>query len=151
MSKAITCRLIACAGTRVDPECAHAIADFGNNTIVNGYRFAMKEWLSEDQLSRSALLWVVDSATACDDVRFALRYGIPLLVPEQNPALRELCIAARCGVWYRDEFDARLCLEYLLASDVIREQLGANGRAYLAAQSSLKEGRGKRAFAAGAR
>lgn len=152
MSEATACQVIVCTGTRVDAECARVITEFGHNTGNNGYYFVMKDWLSEDQLSRTTLLWVVDRSTSCDDVHPALQYGIPLLVPEQNSPLRQLCISARCGIWYRDETDAPLCLEYLLASDSIREHLGANGQAYLTASNiRLKDEPSDRAFAAAAR
>jgi len=145
MNKAAACQVIVCAGDRVNPDCARVIADFGNQ-----YHFVMKEWLSENHLCRTALLWVVDSSTPCDDLYPALREGIPLLVPEQNPELTHLCISARCGIWYRDETDARLCLNYVLASDTIREHLGAGGQAYFASRN-LQDSRSARAFAAAAR
>jgi hypothetical protein len=149
MSKIPTPWIIACTGTRVDPKCARVIANFGHNGENAGYYFVMKEWLSEDRFRRSLLLWVVDSSTPCDDIDPALRYAIPLLVPEESAGLKQLCVRAKCGIWYRDEVDARLCLEYLLKAQAIREQLGANGQAYAAA--SEKEGRGDRTFAAAAR
>ena len=77
-----------------------------------------------------------------------LRYGVPLLVPEENPALHYLCESARCGIWYSDEIDARKCLEYLLTNNSVRERLGANGRDYFTASASLSVG--ERALAASA-
>ena len=152
MSNAAAPQIVVCAGIRVSAECARVVAAFGQNGQGNDCHFVMSEWLNDNQFRRAVLLWVVDSSTTCDDVNPALRSAIPLLVPEESPQLIQLCVDASCGMWYRNEIDARLCLEHLLASSTIREHLGANGQAYLNRRTSLlKQERSDRAFAAAAR
>lgn len=124
-------QIIVCAGIRMRPECARVIADLGAGGQGSKCRFAMSEWLSDDQFRRAALLWTVDDSAPWDEVHFALSHGIPLLAPADNAPLIQVCVSASCGIWYGDEIDARLCLEFLLSSHAIRERLGANGQAYL--------------------
>jgi hypothetical protein len=127
MNKQAAGRLIACAGIHMNSECARVMAESGDE-----YRFVMREWLSEDQLRLAALLWIVDDSAPWSDVRFALTHRIPLLVPENNAPMKQICMNANCGIWYRDEAGARLCLESLLADDALRKRMGANGQAYAA-------------------
>lgn len=129
--------IIACAGFSITRECARVIEEFGHNDQRNKYQFVMTNWLSADQLRGAILTWVVDRSSPWDSIHLALSHRIPLLVPEANAALTEFCVNANCGIWYRGEADARLCLEYLLSSDTIRERLGANGQTYLAASNTF--------------
>lgn len=132
MNKLAAGQLIVCTGIRMNPECARVIADLGNAGRGKNEQFVISEWLSEDQFRRAVLLWIVDDSAPWGDVRFALGHRIPLLVPENNAPMKQVCVSANCGVWYRDEIDARECLEFLLADDSLRERLGANGEAYIA-------------------
>ena len=139
MNKMATGEVIACAGTTMSRECARVIADLGHDGPWDKCRFLMKDWLSADQFREAILLWIVDSSVPWDDIHLALRHRIPLLVPEGNTALTQLCVSANCGIWYRDAVDARLCLEHLLANDVIRKRLGVHGQAYLAVSNTFAQ------------
>jgi hypothetical protein len=125
-------QLIVCTGIRINPECTLAIADLGNGWHGNNPRFVMSEWMSEDQFRQAILLWIVDDSVPWGDVRFALSQRIPLLVPDTNAPMKQLCASANCGLWYRDEIDLRLCLESILADDALREHMGASGQLYAA-------------------
>lgn len=139
MNKVATAEVIACAGTTTSGECARIMAAFERTGQCDKYRFVMAKWLSADQLRRAILLWIVDNSQPWDKIHLALSHRIPLLVPEGNSAVAQLCVSADCGIWYRNEADARLCLEYLLSSDTIRARLGANGQAYLAGSNAFAQ------------
>lgn len=130
MNRLAAGQLIVCTGIRMNPECARAIAELGPGWQANNRQFVMSEWLAPDQFRRAALLWIVDDSAPWGDVRFALSHRIPLLVPENNALMKQVCVSANCGLWYRDEVGVRLCLDLLLANDTVREDLGENGRAY---------------------
>jgi len=136
MSNVAAERLVVCAGAHVKPECASAMEDFLAAQESDIYRFVMSDWLSEDQLRGAALLWIVNDSAIWDPVQFALWNEIPLLIPEANTTLKQICVSANCGMYYRDAADARLCLEFLLANDGIRKRLGSNGHAYVKRQSA---------------
>jgi hypothetical protein len=131
MDEACSRRLIACAGRRVRPECAKAIEDFLSDQLSDKYQFLMSEWLSPDQFRRATILWVVDDSEPWNDVHFALRNRIPLVIPHDNLLMKELCITASCGMSYGDANEARYCLTVLLHDDFVRQHLGANGHAYV--------------------
>lgn len=121
--------LIICAGGHIGSECVQVMSGFP-------YRFVMSEWLSEDQFRLAALLWIVDGSAPWDAVYSALSHGIPMLVPEDNAAMQQLCRDANCGIWYRNGMDVQRCLESLLGDNAMREQLGANGKAYFASSKA---------------
>jgi len=129
--------VIVCAGSAVDPECARIIT---GSRAMDKRLFVMSEWLSDDQRSSAALLWVVDGSNPWKDVSFALQRGIPLLVPADNSSLVEICLRLCCGIWYRGELEARLCLDFLQSSDPVRVGMGANGRAYFSEVTILTPG-----------
>jgi hypothetical protein len=122
--------LIACAGAAVDSKCASAMQAFLTAQTSDIYRFVMSHWLQEDQLRRASLVWVVDDTAYLSAVDFALANQIAILVPEANAAMKHICVAADCGMYYRDTADAQLCLDFLLSNDSIRRRMGANGQAY---------------------
>jgi hypothetical protein len=122
--------LIACAGATVRPECASAMERFLAGQESNDFYFVMSNWLAEDQLRGAALLWVVDYSVSWDIIALALDSQIPLLVPEDNDALKQICISANCGMYYHGATDAQLCLTFLLSNDATRRHLGVNGHAH---------------------
>jgi hypothetical protein len=91
----------------------------------------MADWIGDAELARARVLWVVDRSAGLAHVLRALRRGVPLLVPQDAPELRELCVAAGCGLFYRDPAEAIRCLEHLVADGATRRALGENGRAFL--------------------
>ena len=131
MSEPSPHRLIVCAGVSVNVECGEAMGEFLKSHSQNTWRFVMSEWLNDDQYKRAALLWVVDDSEPWEAVQLAMSNRIPLLVPEDNEPMKQVCMSARCGMFYRGPSEARACLEFLLTNEVVRPQLGANGQAYL--------------------
>ena len=108
--------------------CGSLIAHF---PAAHTCRVVMSDWLSTEQLSRAAVLWVVDDSEPWDAIRIAFRNGIPLLVPDSNRPLKYICLNANCGLFYRDMEEAAQSLALLLTNDELRSQLGANGRVYV--------------------
>lgn len=127
--------LVVCAGDRISSECSWLIANAGLGNQPNGCRFVLCEWLNAEQFCRASLLWILDNSEPWDEVYFALHQGIPLLVPESNTALRDLCQRAGCGVWYRSESEAQAYLEYLLEGDAMCKRLGGEGRTYVSSKA----------------
>jgi hypothetical protein len=124
-------RLIVCAGIRVQPACAQAMEDFRQDQPLGVCRFIMSDWLDDDQHYEATLLWVVDESEPWEAVHFAMSNRIPLLVPEDNEPMKQVCLSAGCGMFYRDAPEARTSLEFLLTNEAVRRQLGANGQAYI--------------------
>ncbi len=113
--------LIACVGDRVMPKCAEAmeqIAKEGNAT----YRFIMADWLDDQQLRMAKLLWVVDEDVGLEGIVRGLANHIPLVVPERNGELKDLCNQDNCGLYYRDAEEAVECLQFFLSDEAIRSQ-----------------------------
>jgi len=124
-------RLVLCAGIRVQPACAEAIENFMEDQSPHVCRFIMSEWVDDEQYEGATLLWVVDGSEPWEAVHLAMTNRIPILVPEDNEPMKQVCVTAGCGMFYRDASDARNCLEFLLMNETVRRQLGANGQAYL--------------------
>lgn len=119
--------LIVCIGKHVNPQCALAMDVFLKEQKKYTYRFVMSEWLSEDQFSTARILWIVDMEFNQENLIFGLKNKIPLLVPENNKKLKDLCVKWNSGLYYKDALEAEECLEYLLSNDIERRFLGENG------------------------
>lgn len=91
----------------------------------------MADWLKEDQFCCADLLWIIDGSAPWASVEAALRNRIPILVPDSNPAMKELCLAAGCGLFYFDAAEAQSLISVLLGNQALRIQIGENGRAYI--------------------
>ena len=104
--------IIVCVGRHVDSICVEAMNILLSESEQN-YKFIMVDWLDEAQLKEAKLLWVVDRK-ATGDMIIPLMYShLPLLVPEDNPKLKNLCRSNNCGLYYNDEFEAVECLQFL--------------------------------------
>jgi glycosyltransferase involved in cell wall biosynthesis len=133
-------RLILCAGDSVSRDCARAISDLSASSEERArYCFAMSDWLAEDQFAQGTILWVVGAEYPQETIYRAMRCRIPLLVPEADSELRELCRAGGCGLYYRDAAEAREAIRYLIENIPVLQQLGAN-----AAARATSESRGER-------
>lgn len=119
--------LIVCIGKHVNPQCALAMDVFLKEQRQYIYRFVMSEWLSEDQFITARILWIVDREFNRENLTFGLKNKIPLLVPENNKELKNLCVKWNSGLFYKDALEAEECLEYLLSNDNERKILGENG------------------------
>ena len=119
--------LIVCVGKNVKPECIRAMESYLQGHSGNRHRFVMVDWIEEDQAREAKLLWVIDWKAKTRDVTIGLRNRIPLLVPEKNAVLKELCVSSNCGLYYHDEYEAEACLEYLIRNKKIASVLGRNG------------------------
>jgi glycosyltransferase involved in cell wall biosynthesis len=65
----------------------------------------------------------------------ALRRQVPILVPQDVEALRDLCLVSNAGLIYGNSDELKECLMLLLSDAPLRQALGSNGRAFF-------EGRG---------
>ena len=120
-----------CAGRRVDAACAwamNALARQGDRR----WRFVLADWVDDAELAQARVLWVVDRSAGLADVLRGLRHGVPLLVPEDAVELKDLCVTAGCGLFYRDAAEAIRCLAHLVANETTRRALGENGRVFVA-------------------
>jgi glycosyltransferase involved in cell wall biosynthesis len=105
--------VILCKGKSMQPECYEAVDIFLKGREGH-YKFMMADWLADGEIQKAKLLWVVDRDTSLEEVKRLLVNRLPLLVPYYNEDLKRLCIAERCGLYYKDEIEASVCLEYLL-------------------------------------
>lgn len=129
--------LIACIGKRVNQQCAQTMNSFLNEEQQGIYRFVMSDWVQEDQFPMLKLLWVVDEEINQKDINIGIMNKLPLLVPEANEKLKNLCRARNCGLYYRDAVEAKACLEYLINNDTERVAMGQNGFTIYYAHGSL--------------
>jgi glycosyltransferase involved in cell wall biosynthesis len=125
--------LIVCFGRNVGDLCIKAVPQIAAGCPDLDLQFVMSDWLAEDQIRRAALYWVLDAAAGLGDIRFALQCGIPLLVPEYSPALRQACIEGNCGLFYRNAEEAVACAIYLVRNPATAAAMGQNARRFCAA------------------
>lgn len=118
--------IVVCVGKRFSRTCSLAMEALRLNGEEPLPRFMMREWIDDDLLASASLVWVVDSEVGIGDVVALAAGGAPLLVPATSHALRQLCIERNCGLYYGDEYEAAVCLEFLLRNSSIREALGRN-------------------------
>ena len=124
--------LIVCVGKKVRSECTRAIESYKERHSGNTHRFVMNDWVEEDQVRHATVIWVVDDKAKSRDITVGLQNRIPLLVPEKNAVLKKLCVSSNCGLYYHDEYEAEVCLEYLIRNKEIASAMGRNGRLSLA-------------------
>jgi glycosyltransferase involved in cell wall biosynthesis len=63
----------------------------------------------------------------------AWQHGTPVFVNERSAVLREHVVASQGGLYYAGRADFGAGLDYLLDGPKLRERMGENGRAYVAA------------------
>jgi hypothetical protein len=131
MIEAADGKLVVCAGSQVHPAWTRVLASSLNDKQENGCEFVMSEWLNDEQFRRASLLWVLDDSTPWGAVHAALCSRISLLVPESNSAMKEICVKAGCGLYYRDAVEARYCLNLVLTEDALRKRMGESGHEYM--------------------
>ncbi len=121
-------QLIICAGATENPAFTKVMERFcgGSETAC---RFVMGDWLFAAQFRSAALLWIIDDSAPWDKVQSALSSRIPLLVPESNTAMKALCLAGNCGLFYKAA-EASYLLNVLLTDSGLRKRLGDSGYAY---------------------
>jgi hypothetical protein len=138
--------LIACFGRNVGELCTKAVPQIAAGGPGLNLQFVMSDWLAEDQLRGAVVYWVMDAAAGLQDIRIALRCGIPLLVPEQSQVLRQACIDGNCGLFYRDQEEAIACVIYLVRNPAPRAALGENARRFFQPDPPPQPGYGRRAM-----
>jgi glycosyltransferase involved in cell wall biosynthesis len=121
-------RIILCSGDRVSMECAFAIEQFRQPDNGKRYRFIMSDWIEPEDWKIVDLVWVVDENGKQRDLLESMKRGLPLLVPEQNHKLVEMCRSGQCGLFYTDEIEAEVCLQYLIDRPSILAALGRNAK-----------------------
>ncbi|MEA5597535.1 glycosyltransferase family 4 protein [Rivularia sp. UHCC 0363] len=124
-------RIVLCSGEHLSPQCIRAINSFDDDTNKNqGYRFIMSDWLAPEDWEAVDILWIVDEKGREQDILNAMRQGRPILVPEQNQKLVELCRNGQCGLFYADEVEAEVCLKYLINKPSLLATLGQNAKKF---------------------
>lgn len=118
-------RLVVCAGRSMDSCCTDGMEQIASE-FVGGVRFVKQEWLQDDQLPEADLLWVLDESVRLEDVVLALQYKLPLLVPETNTELTEVCRQANCGLYYATAFEAVECIKSIIRDRPLQASLGEN-------------------------
>jgi hypothetical protein len=94
----------------------------------------MADWLTESELQKASVVWVVDHTTSWEVVTRMTKKGLPLLIPEINKELLAVCQQYNCGLYYRDAIDAAACIYYLMANYSDNSILGINSNAALFAE-----------------
>jgi hypothetical protein len=120
--------VVICHGKTVDAECEEVFRIFSKELDAKSIRFIMSDWLSEDQIKKGVLFWIVDGREDLQAGMTGLSHGLPLLVPERNPELKKVCVQFNCGLFYRDRLDAGAAIAYLVQNDRQRKQLAENGK-----------------------
>lgn len=70
----------------------------------------------------------MDKSTPIETVLPWLIQGIPALVPESSPELKELCVRFGAGLYYDSARDAEACLQTLISDDALHADLAANAK-----------------------
>ena len=121
--------LIACLGNRFDAVCTDVIRRISCATVSQRYRFAHWSWLRQER-SAARVAWVVDRTLGHVEMEIPLKMGIPLLVPESNHVLRDLCVRWACGLYYATPTDTEACLHLLGQDSPVRAELSRNAKLY---------------------
>jgi hypothetical protein len=117
--------LILCVGKIIDSDCAKTI-DIFLKEMGRDYRFIMINWVGEKEISEAQLLWVVDGQTELSELKIAAKYKLPVIVPENNPELREFCRSNNCGLYYSTYYEAVECLKHLVENEQTSNLIGQN-------------------------
>lgn len=118
--------LIVCLGKKIPHQCPQALNIFRSES-GRKWRVVLMDWLDEDQIEKAKLLWVVDKDVDPSEVTIGLRNKLPLLVPESNENLKNICIKGKCGLFYGNTMEAVVGLEYLTNNEALRKAMGQNG------------------------
>jgi len=116
---------VACDGKSVHWKCTRAIRDL--TAVRNNYwRFVMCEWLTDTELTECSAFWLADPKASLNGARRAMRVGLPILVPEEHTAARQLCVESRCGLYFTSHLEAEAMLIHLAQNPLLCKRLGAN-------------------------
>jgi glycosyltransferase involved in cell wall biosynthesis len=116
--------LILCLGKKMHQQCINALHNLQNRE--DQLFIFMADWVEDNLVQTAKVLWVVDETINPNDISVGLRNRLPLLVPEKNKYLKTFCTNNNCGLFYADDIEAQVCLEYLLDNEEIRTLLGIN-------------------------
>ena len=122
--------LIVCAAHEVDSISREILETY---PLQKNIRFLMHEWLTDRQLQRADLLWILDASPHWSAVLPSMSAGIPILAAEWNTEIKTLFDAAGCGLSYATDTEARDCLAKLLTDQTLRRRLGDNAQSYATA------------------
>ncbi len=121
-------RIILCSGDSLSMECAFVIDQFCQQEGNKRYRFVMSDWIEPEDWQYVDLVWIVDNNGRERDLRESMKWGRSLLVPQRNQKLVELCRRGQCGLFYADEIEAEVCLNYLMERPSLLATLGQNAK-----------------------
>lgn len=111
---------IICVGKGGDNDIYHAILN-----KFSSCKFILYEWLESLNQNVKAILFT-DNIIEFDPILFAINNKIPIIVPEKNILLKNLCIHANCGLYYSNKQEAEECIKYLLYNEKMRVKIGDN-------------------------
>ncbi|OKH31812.1 glycosyl transferase group 1 [Calothrix sp. HK-06] len=137
ISKKISQKVILCCGESVLEKSFSTIAKFEESVHSSSYKFLMSDWVTLKEWEQAELLWIVDDKGNEQDILNALKLGLAILVPQQNQKLVELCRIGQCGLFYADEIEAEVCLEYFINEPLILKTLGQNAKRFSNKLSTL--------------
>jgi len=123
-----TCALIVCSGNGGNPQFAGAMNDLSQAGVLRRYRFVAREWLSPERMRDAKVLWVLPREMDWDTVILGLSNMVPLLVPEDNEDLKNLCTVGNCGFYYSNVNEALAYIHYLIDHEEERTSLGKKGQ-----------------------
>ncbi|MGJ5673549.1 MAG: glycosyltransferase family 4 protein [Nostochopsis sp.] len=120
--------IILCSGEHLSPEFAFVIDQLYKNDTSKCYRFMMSDWIEPEDWQYVDLVWIVENNGKERDLRESMKWGRSLLVPQHNQKLVEICRHGQCGLFYTDEIEAEVCLNYLMERPSLLTTLGQNAK-----------------------
>lgn len=118
--------LIVCLGKKFLQLCSKAL-NILRKESVGHWQVVMVDWLDESLIGKAKVLWVVDNDVNPRELKIGLLNKLPLLVPESNEKLKNICVKGKCGLFYKNAPEAALALEYLMNDEPLRLIMGQNG------------------------
>lgn len=85
-----------------------------NNSKWNFIKFIYSDWIDQSLYQNTMVLLVTHFSTRENDILYAIKKGIPIVVPIDNFELMELCINKNIGLYYSNIVELEVCLEFLL-------------------------------------
>lgn len=121
-------RTVACHGRRVSQTSLSAIDILSRYVKGAPPRLVMDDWLTVEQRGSAKLLWVIDGSGEAVDSKKVSTYGVPMLVPEDNANLVDLCRRYAAGLYYQNAEEAAACIAFLQSHPDISEKLLDNAK-----------------------
>jgi glycosyltransferase involved in cell wall biosynthesis len=121
-------RVIACHGKRVSEVSRLVLEILPRYLKGEQPMFIMDEWLTSEQIRAADLIWVIDNSNTNVDTTKVSACGIPMLIPENNRILLNLCRREGSGLYYHDAQEAAACIAFLRSHPEISVEVSRNAR-----------------------